>query len=1141
MAAGLRPAVPGIQYRMLKSLFYINLIRCLFWILFQLAGLAVFAQKQQLRFEHLGPAQGLSQSNATCILQDSRGFMWVGTQDGLNRYDGYAFTIYKNIIADAYSLSNNSIKNILEDSRGNIWIATWGGGLDRFDREKNRFVHYKHDPKNVHSLSDDFTDCIMEDKEGNLWIGTYQGGLNRMDPHTGRFSVYTHNPGDSNSLSDNYIITVFEDSRHRIWAGTSGSGLNLLDVTTGRFTRLQHNDRVKGSLAHNTVTSLYEDKDHHLWIGTRGGGLDLLEETGGFRHFKNDPHNPNSLARDVVYCLVEDDRNNLWVGTENGGLSILNLRTGVFTNYKHDDIDNTSLSNNSIYSFCKDVQNNIWVGTYSGGINLCNRTANQFACYRHGSDPKGLGNNSILNFGENPDGRIWIATDGGGADLFDPQKGEFTHFTHRRNDPNSICGNYVLCIQKDADNNIWMGTCMDGTTVYNPSKGTFRQIKNRPGDPSSISGDNVPVMTLDKDKELWIGTYGGGLNLYDRGKGSFLRYQHDSTNANTISSDRVSCLLADSEGGLWIGTFDHGLDRFDKKTKTFTHYRHGNSNSLSSNSINAIFEDHQHNLWICTAAGLNFLDKNTGHITVYSTKEGLPGAMIFGILEDHKRNLWLSTNNGLSRFNPVSKVFMNFSEANGLQSNEFKAHSCFKSASGALYFGGVNGFNAFVPDSIKEISFTPPLVITGFQIFNKEVPISSGDTLVSPLKKAITETREIKLTYQSSVLSFAFASLNYTIPEKKQYAYLLEGFDKKWNYIGSRRTATYTNLDPGDYVFKVKGLNNDGSWSPGTTDIRLTITPPFWQTWWFRVLVILGIAGAAVSIHKFRMSAIQGQKKKLEQQVASLLDKAVAQGKHEIASDFLHDIGNAVVGFGSYLTRIRRLLEENNRPDLQNLAGFFEAQRSVMVIAIGEAKADAVVTLLNSIGQTQSNNLEEIRNSITEQLNIITRIQEILNIQRQYISGTESQERKPVNLRSIINDCMSMLFASVDNNAIAVSLDFQDEQSDIKGDRTRLMQLMLNILKNSIEALGTNAPIKTISLRMQRQADLLTLQVRDSGCGFDEATAGRLFERGFTTKASGAGLGLYNCRTIVESHEGSITLTSEGPGKGALTTVQFKV
>jgi signal transduction histidine kinase len=340
-------------------------------------------------------------------------------------------------------------------------------------------------------------------------------------------------------------------------------------------------------------------------------------------------------------------------------------------------------------------------------------------------------------------------------------------------------------------------------------------------------------------------------------------------------------------------------------------------------------------------------------------------------------------------------------------------------------------------------------------------------------------------------------------------------------------------------VFKVRGLTNDGKWSEAITSIRLTITPPFWQTWWFRLVAIVSITGSVIAFHRIRMGIVKAQKKKLEQQIAVLLDKAVAQGKYEIASDVLHDIGNAVVGFGSYLTRIRRLLEEDSPDKLDKLAGFFEAQRQELLMAIGEPKTGAVITLLGSIAKTQRHHREEMRNSITEQLNIISQIQEILNIQRQYISGQESHERKPVNFRTIINDCISMLFASVDKSSISISLDLPEEPPVIKGDRTRLMQLILNILKNSIEAIDIDAAIKTISLRMHRQEGLLVLQVRDSGKGFDEATAARLFQRGFTTKSSGSGLGLYHCRTIAESHEGAIDITSDGPGKGALATIRF--
>ena len=1116
--------------------------RLLFFILLQTLGLAAVSQKQHISLDHLGTDKGLSQSNGTCILQDTRGFMWFGTQDGLNRYDGYKFTVYKNNPKDPASIGNSFVKDLLEDANGNIWVATLGGGLNRFDREKDLFIRYRQDKKDVASLSDDFVNCIATDAGGDLWVGTENGGLNRLDSRTGRFTSYTYDKNNPNSISDNDVTTIFEDSRHRIWVGTFHGGMNLFDKSTGRFTRFQHSGKDNSSLAHNTVLRFFEDQRHRLWIGTRGGGMDLLDlGNSHFRHFKNDLHNPNSLPRDVILSMAGDDKNNLWIGTENGGLSIFNPDTETFANYLHDDIDNSSLSNNSIYSLYKDSHNNMWIGTYSGGINLYNKDANQFPLYNHTSSFNSPGNNNILDFLEDSRGNIWIGTDGGGVELFDPATEKFTHFKHDPSNPQSICGNYVISVREDKDHNIWMGTCGDGTSVYNPSKKTFRLIKKDPANDASISGNNTGAITVDKDKELWISSWGDGFNFYQSQTGKFIRYKHDSANANSVSADRIIYLFADSKGFIWIGTFDKGLDLFDKKTKKFTHFVHDSTrNSLSDNCIHSIYEDRKGNIWISTKSGLNCLDRRSNHFTNYFPRDGLPDALISGVLEDDKGNFWISTNNGLSRYNPETRIFKNFSVADGLQSNEFKSHACLKSSSGAMYFGGVNGFNKFFPDSIRENPFEVPLVVTSFQVFNKEVPISGGKAAGSPLQKDITETREITISYKQSVLSFGFASLNYTIPEKKQYAYRMEGFDQKWNNIGAGHAATYTNLDPGKYIFQVKGLNNDGNWSSAITRLQLTIAPPFWLTWWFKLLVALCTAGCGVGFYGIRMRTIKAQKKELEERVVEL-DKAVAQGKFEIASDVLHDIGNAVVGFGSYLTRIRRLLDLEKPENLFNLAGFFQTQQPAMELAIGGAKAVAVVNMLNGIAQTQKTNQEEVRNSITEQLNIITQVQEILNIQRQYIVGKESQERKPVNLRSIVNDCLSMLFTTLDKNAIAVALDIPDEIPLIKGDRTRLMQVILSTLRNSLEAIDGNAAEKAISIGMHVTDGLLLVQVLDSGAGFDETTALRLFQKGFTTKPSGAGLGLYNCRAIVESHEGTITITSEGPGKGALVTIKFRI
>ena len=1132
--------------------------RYFFLLLMQGICFAAVSQNQHVKFQSFGTEKGLSQSNVICILQDSRGFMWFGTQDGLNRYDGYKFTVYKNNPRDPHSLSNNYIKDLLEDTKGNIWVATLGGGLNKFDRETNRFVHYRQDKKNTGGLSDDFVNCITEDSGGDLWIGTETGGLNRMDRKTGRFTSYTYDKNNSNSISDNDVTTIFEDSRHHMWVGTFNGGVNLFDITGGRFTRFQHSDKDGSSLTHNTVLRFFEDRRHRLWIGTRGGGLDMLNFPGKhFLHFKNDPHNSNSLSRDVILSMAGDDKNNLWIGTENGGLSIFNMDTEIFTNYLHDDIDNTSLSNNSIYSIYKDSNNNMWVGTYSGGINLYNKNANQFTHFKHDSSFKSLTNNNILEFIEDSRGNIWIGTDGGGVEMFDPATERFTHFRHQPGNPQSICGDYVISLREDKEHNIWMGTCGDGTTVYNPYKKTFRHIKTDPANDASISGNNVGAIVSDKDKELWLTSWGNGLNHYQSKTGNFIHYKHDSSTVNSVSSDRIIYLFADSKGYIWIGTFDKGLDLFDKKTKTFTHFVHDSSgNSLSDNNIHCIYEDKQGNIWIGTKAGLNRLDRNTHRFTNYFTRDGLPGGHVFGVIEDDKGNLWISTNNGLSRYNPQTKVFKNFSVADGLQSNEFKAHSCLKSSAGALYFGGVNGFNKFYPDSIKENSLESSLVITNFQIFNKEVQVSGDSRDGSPLQKDIAETKGITISYKQSVISFGFAYLNYTISEKKQYAYMLEGFDNAWNEVGTQHTATYTNLNPGTYTFRVKGMNNDGNWSANTASIKLTILPPFWQTWWFKTCAILFVLASLVVFYRIRMQAVIKQKGQLEKQVKERtaeivllereqqnadIEKAVAQGKFEIASEVMHDIGNAVVGFGAYITRIKRSLEGNDPEKLDNLAGFFRVQQPALCTAIGEAKAGALVSMVTGISETQKNNDEEIRKSIFEQLNIITHIQEILNIQRQYIDGQSRPERKPVNIRNIINDSLSMVLALIEKKGIAVTSNVATDLPGIKGDRTRLMQLILNILKNSIEAIDTDAPEKIILINAFTHNDHLVLQIKDNGNGFAEPVAARLFERGFTTKASGSGLGLYNCLTIMESHEGDISLTSEGERKGALATVRFKI
>jgi len=1100
-------------------------LRHLLIILLNEVSVCSFCQTPTIKFEHIGADAGLSQSNGTAILQDSRGFMWFGTQDGLNRYDGYTFVVYKNNPRDSASLSNSYVKDLVEDSKGNIWVATLGGGLNKFNRELDRFTQYRHDKTNRSSLSDDFVNCITEDSGGDLWVGTETGGLNRLDANTGRFTSYRYDKYNPNSISDNDVTTILEDSRHRIWVGTFHGGMNLLDKSSGRFTRFQHNDRDSGSLSCNTVLRFFEDRRHRLWIATRGGGLDQLNfPDHQFHHFKNDPHNPNSLPRDVILTLAGDDKDHIWIGTENGGLSIFHPETGNFMNYAHDDLDNTSLGNNSIYSLYKDRNNNMWIGTFSGGIDLYNRAANQFTLYKHSSSVNSPSNNNILDFLEDSRGNIWIGTDGGGVELFDPKTKKFTHFRHHPNVPASVCGNYIISIREDKDKNIWMGSCGDGTTVYNPVKKTFRQIRKDPGNEASISGNNNGAMTLDKDHELWISSWGDGLNQYQSKSGNFIHYKHDDSNPNSISGDRILYLFTDSKGYIWIGTLDKGLDLFDKKTKTFTHFVHdGSRNSLSDNGIHCIYEDREGNIWIGTKSGLNCLDRQSGHFTCYFTRDGLPDALISGILEDDKGNLWVSTNHGLSRFNPQTRTFKNFSTANGLQSNEFKAHSCLKSSSGAMYFGGVNGFNEFYPDSIKEICFDPPLLITSFQIFNKEVPVAADGATSPFLQKDISEAKGITISYKQSVISFGFASLNYTIPEKKQYVYRLVGFDKKWNTIGTAHTATYTNLDPGAYTFEVKGLNNDGSWSSAITSLQLTITPPFWMTWWCRLLMATCIVGIMISIHRIRIHLIHSQKKALEQQVQERTGQLALSIEEE--------------------RKARREAELANQAKSEFMANISHELRTPMNAIIGFT--DLVLTA--DIQKPHRDYIQHVHRSGHNLLGIINDILDYSKIE----AGKLSMDNTAFGLVHLVEETVDMLAIKAFEKNLELICEIAPLVPDqILGDPARVRQILVNLIGNAIkftdkgEILVSVKKGDSVHYEQGRKCQHMSISVKDSGIGIPQEKLHKIFESftqadaSTTRKYGGTGLGLTIAKNLAEMMGGSLEVESR-PGEGSVFTLHL--
>ncbi|MEO6547427.1 MAG: two-component regulator propeller domain-containing protein [Ferruginibacter sp.] len=1048
-----------------------------------------------MKFEHLDINAGLSQNHILCVEQDSWGFMWFGTSDGLNKYDGYKFTVYKNDIKNTNSISNNYISGIVEDANGIIWVTARGGGLNRYDKKTDKFTRFEHNAKDPNSISNNLATSICKDSEGKLWIST-EDDLNYFDPLTNKFTHY--------NINARY---VYEDRDHRLWVSTYSNGLSFFDRKTKSFTYFRNNEKDPTSISTNNVSVVFEDSKRRMWVGTVEGGLNLFDRrTGKSQRFIHENNNPNSLPANTVLSLEEDTAGKLWIGTENGGLSIFDAEKQKFEIYQNDEIDNESISHNSVYCIYKDTDANMWLGTFAGGLNLVTRNSNKFGHFKHTSDKNSLTNNNVLFIEENTDGRMWIATDGGGLNLFDPATKNFTHYTHQQGNKNSICGNYVLNVCTDSQGNTWIGTWADGLTVLNLQKNTYRHFKSDPADPNTMSSNNAWAIFEDKEKNIWVSGLFGGLNLYNPATNSFTRF-NDGT--NNISTRKIKCISEDYKGNLLLGTDGGGLQIFNKQTKIFTSLLHDdNKNSLSDNRVTFTQVDKLGNWWIGTMAGLNYFDTKTQKFTTYTTADGLPNNVIYGLLDDTKGSLWISTNRGLSHFDQQTKTFKNYGVEDGLQSFEFKIGSFCKSRSGIFYFGGISGFNEFDPGNIKADPFEPPLRFTKFEIFNKEVPIAKNDSDPSPLKVNIAETKKITLPYGSSVFSFEFASLNYALTEKKQYAYMLEGFDKTWNEIGTKRSATYTNLNPGKYIFKVKGKNNEGQWSSRMVSVEVTITPPFWLTWWFKSFVVLSLITGVFSFYKARINIIKSQKIKLEHKVEQQTLQLLLSTEEE--------------------KRARFEADQANKAKSVFLATMSHEIRTPMNGVIGMA------SLLNET-QLTSEQQEYAKTISTCGEALLTVINDILDFSK-IESGNMELEHRDFDLRTCIEEVLDV-FA---NKAGQMGLDLVYEidynvPSQIIGDSLRLRQVLVNLVSNAIKFTERGEIFVGVHL-LTKDADgkiELQFEIRDTGIGIPADKMERLFkafsqvDSSTSRKYGGTGLGLIICEKLIGLMGGRIDVKSE--------------
>ncbi|MEO6456569.1 MAG: two-component regulator propeller domain-containing protein [Ginsengibacter sp.] len=1089
--------------------------RFLLFFLFSSCFFAINAQQSSIKFTHLTNLDGLSQSTVQAMLKDKYGFMWFGTHDGLNRYDGYTFKVYRHQPKDPRSLSTSNIMSLYEDRLGNLWVGTTNGALCLYDRKHDSFIRIKESNGNYQGLSQNSITAMYEDRRNNFWIGTYWQ-LNLLDRKTGKVTHFGHDPNDAASISNDGITSIFEDSHNNLWIGTS-VGLNILDRKTKKFEHFLHDDSKTNSLSNDHVSFIKEDSRNRLWIGT-SNGLNLFDPaTKSFTNFINDPRDSMSITENRVTAIEEAGEGKLWIGTH-ATLELFDPEKRIFVHLRSNPDEPTSLNRNGmVMSMLYDKEKILWVGTYQGGINKYDKYLTYFDTYRNKpSDWLSLSFNRVTSFAEKANGDVWIGTDGGALNLWKSSTNQFVRFNPEPNNKNSLASWSVLCLLQSKKNDyLWIGSYGSCIDRYDQKTNTF--VHYTKGDAGNqLNNDAVYAILEDAKGNIWMGTNGGGVNVLNPATGIITKYLQNSNDPNAVAGNYIRCFYEDKKRNIWIGSTT-GLNRFDPVTGNSTLYRQGNT-ALESDAIFSLYEDKKGDMWIGTlGGGLSLLELKTNKMTTYTTNDGLPDNTINSIVEDDNGYLWLSTNNGISRFDPKKKSFKNSSLYNGIQSFEFSQGAGLKTSKGEILFGGVNGFNAFNPANLAENKNIPPVVIINFKLFNKSVAAAEKN---SPLKQNITQTKEITLSYDQSIITFEFAALGFTASEKNQYAFNLEGFNEIWD-TGYHRTATYTNLDPGEYTFKVKASNNDGVWNERAASIKIIITPPFWLTWWFKILAVLIIIGGTAAIITRRINNIEAQKANLQKQVHEQTIKLVQSTREEQKARHKAEQANIELEIkNKEMEQFAYIASHDLQEPLRTTSSFVKLLQKQYAGQLDE-RADKYFNFITDA---------------SDRMKVL--IKNLLDYSR---IGSK-KELEQVDCKVVLKDVLADLHVAIQEAKADISY---MQLPVISGYPNEIKQLFQNLLINAIKFRKQDT-IPQVIISVQKIKNYWEFIFKDNGIGIEEKNREKIFnifQRLHTrTEYEGSGIGLSYCKKIVELHNGKIWVEST-PGLGSTFyfTIQEKI
>ena len=1116
-----------------------------FWFFSQ----PVHSQSEQETFEFLTNKDGLSQSTVNCIIQDKKGFMWFGTYDGLNKYDGHTFTTYKNNPGDNNSISGNEIELLFQDHEGYIWMINGvNKGISKFDPETDLFTNYVHDPEDPQSISGNKILHLTQDSEGNIWMCTKNS-----------ISLLDKNQDDTKK---NCFIQIDASSIGGRLSRIHENQFGDLLIFADRVYKLNREDysfepiskTFDPSSATYSITSLFEDEKGNIVFGSDISGtikLDYIKESNRYIQDKDNKLNVSPEERNYVLL---DHKNRIWISTGSKGLFRYDTQNDQLINFLHDENNENSLSENTLKSMYIDRSGVLWIGTFSKGLCKYYLHKKQFYHYtKNQANKVSLNGNVVSAIHTSTPGEIWVGLnrDGGvNRILFqDEQVKQVIHYKHDPSDINSLGNNSTFCLVQRKNQDVWLGSSQGFISIIRPEKpGT--------GMPPEIKNYNISAWTFsifeDKEGTMWGGTWESGLWKYSEKTDSFIFFKNDPKNELSIIDNIVWAIYEDNKGNLWIGGHGKGLSILPSSEKhnpnpKFINYQNNqnDSSSISSNTINAFYQDDNGTMWLGTQIGLNKVitqknESNYLHKLAFESfhiSDGLPSETIMGIVEDDHNNLWLSTSNGISRFDVSAIKFKNFNDYVGVQNNEFRHNAFFNDEKGRIYFGGQNGINAFYPDSIKDNPYKPGVVITGIKLFNKPVKIGeiiNGDVILS---KSITETSEIRLSHKNKVISFEFAGLQYAQPQKNQYAYIMENFDEEWNYIGNKKDATYTNLDAGEYIFRVKASNNDGVWNEEGTSIKIIVTPPFWKTWWFVTIVVVLLIVLILGTYFYRIRLIKLQNLVLEKTVRKRTFEINEKNEEILAQNeeleqHRNNLETLVHERTIKLEEALTKAKESDKLKSAFLANMSHEIRTPMnaISGFSELLYDNNLTLEDRFKYV------DIIQSNTSSL--IKLIDEIIDL-----SMIESNQ---LNLRNDIfklNVLIDQLYSyySLSNKKPRLSIKknntLQSQNLNLNSDNIRIKQILTNLMDNAYKFTEEGY----IELGTKEVDEKLLIYVKDTGRGIPSNEMDHIFEQ-FTKVEEdefaftrGLGLGLAISRKIADALDAEILVKSV-KGKGSVFT-----